>query len=149
MHRSIRDLGLARATVELREACAEDAMQEEPGEKYDLILTSPPYFDLEKYSESCSQSYVRYPEYDQWREGFLNSVITESYRLLKPDGLLVLNVANVDGAPIATDTKHLACKLFRLARTHLLRMSVLPFNRRKNGGSPFRHEPVFVFRKET
>ena len=38
---------------------------------FDLCFTSPPYFDLEKYSNEPSQSYVRYPEKEIWIDGFL------------------------------------------------------------------------------
>ena len=37
----------------------------------DLCFTSPPYFDWEKYSEEDTQSYKKYPEVQDWIDGFL------------------------------------------------------------------------------
>jgi hypothetical protein len=37
----------------------------------DLCFTSPPYFDLEKYSDEDTQSYVKYDNRHAWINGFL------------------------------------------------------------------------------
>ncbi len=60
----------------------------------DLIFTSPPYHNLEHYSPEPTQSYLRYPEKDEWFEGFLKKVIERSYIDLVEDGYFVINVGN-------------------------------------------------------
>jgi hypothetical protein len=62
---------------------------------FDLIFTSPPYFDTERYAEEPSQSFARFPEYDAWCTGFYFPVIEHSIRLLRPGGHFALNIADV------------------------------------------------------
>ena len=147
MHRIIRDLRLTSCQVDLRKACAEEAMHKEADGSFDLVFTSPPYFDRERYSTDNRQSYLRYTDYASWRENFLHRVLLESWRVLRKGGVLVLNVANTEDAPIAEDTKALATKYFDLAATYWLRLGRLPYRR----GLPVRayhYEPVFVFTKQ-
>lgn len=147
MIHSIKSLGLTDSKIELHQVCAEDSMQSEKAGSFDLIFTSPPYFDLEQYSDEYTQSYLRYPSYSEWREKFLWVIIEQSYRLLTTNGLLILNVANTRKAPIANDTKHIATGFFRLIATYYLRMAVLPFHKCNNNSLPYRHEPIYVFEK--
>ncbi len=73
--------------------CAEDEMKKIE-EKYSLIFTSPPYFNVEQYSNDPTQSYIRHNTYETWRDNFLKVIIKESHRLLENDGYLVINVKN-------------------------------------------------------
>jgi DNA modification methylase len=144
-HTTIKDLGLATSHATVDQVCAEEGMRSERARSFDLIFTSPPYFDREKYSSEPTQSYVRYPTYSEWREGFLERVIAESHRVLKPGGFLILNVADSQNAPVARDTKRYAKKWFRLAKTYWLRLNALPYTSRLNGTGRYHHEPIFVF----
>ncbi len=79
--------------------------------KMDLVFTSPPYFNKEKYNGDQS-SYRLYPEYSSWRENFLIDTIKNSYVMLKHGHYMVFYVANiVYGAyyakthPIVNDTE--------------------------------------------
>jgi len=138
--------GLPKGTAEIREACAEDEMLLEKSASFDLIFTSPPYFNLEKYSNEHSQSYIRYPSYSEWREKFLSVVVSQSHRLLKPGGYLILNVLDSEKASIATDTLIYSINKFSLLTKYQLRLSTLPFHR-VNGTVHYHFEPVFVFLK--
>lgn len=144
MNLQLRKLKPIETKVELRHVCAEEAMLEEHRGSFDLIFTSPPYFDREPYSSETTQSYVRYPTYDEWHERFLKVVISESHRLLRKGGVFILNVADTLTAPIATDAYRVAIELLEHVTTYQLRLMALPFRR---NGSAYRHEPVFVFRK--
>lgn len=146
MFDTIRDLGLTSCQANLHLACAEDAIAKEAKGSFALVFTSPPYFDRERYSRDDSQSYVRYRDYKTWREHFLHRVLAESWRVLRKGGLLILNVANIKGAPIADDTKALAEPYFDLMTTHWLRLGRLPY-RRGATRQPYHHEPLFVFIK--
>jgi hypothetical protein len=63
--------------------------------EYDLVLTSPPYFDLEVYSKEESQSVVRFAEWNQWVDMFLDPMIKECLRCLKPYGVSAWSVKNM------------------------------------------------------
>jgi hypothetical protein len=62
--------------------------------QFDLIFTSPPYFDREIYSDEDTQSTSKYKTIDDWLEHFLLKVITRSYTWLKEDSRLMLNISD-------------------------------------------------------
>ena len=61
-------------------------------ELVDLVMTSPPYWKREVYSEESTQSGIRFETYSSWLEGFWRKVLTKSVTALKPGGWLILNV---------------------------------------------------------
>ena len=61
----------------------------------DLCFTSPPYFHKEKYSEDEDQSYIKYPNYNDWLDGFMKPMIKNCWDFLKPNSHMILNVADV------------------------------------------------------
>jgi hypothetical protein len=61
----------------------------------DLVFTSPPYFNREGYSEDATQSLVKFPVYQDWKEGFLRPTLTTAYNALKSDRYLLWNIADV------------------------------------------------------
>ena len=60
----------------------------------DVALTSPPYFNLELYSDEPSQSHVKYPTAEWWTTQWLRRVVERTYTALKPGGYFLVNVAN-------------------------------------------------------
>lgn len=65
-------------------------------EQVDLILTSPPYFDVEIYCEEDSQSYHGYSSYVDWCNGWLFDVIGKAQSKLKENGVSCWNVHNFE-----------------------------------------------------
>ena len=127
-------------------------------DKVDLVITSPPYFAAENYNpRNRRQSANRYPEYLQWRENFYRVLMENAFRLLKPNGYFVLNIADVAEAPrLERDARKLVAEAgFVGAGFYKLAMSINPAHRKaKNArhvvtvrGNKFKYEPVFVFRK--
>ena len=142
LHRAVE--ALAPGTAELHHACAEDLLPTLPSRSVDLVFSSPPYFNLERYSNERTQSFRRYPTYPMWCESFLAVVIQEARRVLRPDGHFVVNVADSISGPVATDTLRLAGKQFRLVDRLRLTMAAPPSSRA--AGRLYRFEPVYVFR---
>lgn len=126
--------------------CAEDVMLSLEDGSYNLVFSSPPYWNVEKYSTDSNQSYLRYPKYDSWRDNFLGRILTESVRVVKDGGYIAFNVKNYKKAPIADDLCKIAENLgLRLAKTYQMRLANSEFNRKEN--LPTWHtEPIFVFR---
>jgi 16S rRNA G966 N2-methylase RsmD len=62
--------------------------------KYDLILTSPPYFNLESYSNEDTQSMKKYPTWEKWLTEWLDPIIIMSLNCLKEDGTSCWSVKN-------------------------------------------------------
>ena len=64
-------------------------------DEYDLVFTSPPYFDKEKYDESDKQSYKMYKKFDDWMENFLFKTIDIRTAPLKVGGYLAINISDI------------------------------------------------------
>lgn len=136
---------VAPGTAEVHCACAEDFLPLLPAQSVDLVFSSPPYFNLERYSEEPTQSYKRYPLYEEWRDRFLAVVIREGHRLLRRGGHLVLNVADAGGFPIARDALELAMQNLSFVVRLRLVINAQPVARAR--GRLYRHEPVYVLTK--
>jgi hypothetical protein len=78
----------------LHPACAEDPTLYLK-DKFDLIFTSPPYFDKEKYDQSENQSYIKYKAFDSWMKDFLFKAIELRAKNLKSGGHLVINISDI------------------------------------------------------
>lgn len=63
--------------------------------KINLVFTSPPYFDRERYSQAKSQSWRRYATLDAWVAGFLRPVTERAYRALSRGEHFVVNIADL------------------------------------------------------
>ena len=74
---------------------AEDVDYSKYENHFDTIFTSPPYFDVEKYSDEDTQSFKRYTTIDSWNENFLHKTIGKLIPTLKKDGILAVNIADV------------------------------------------------------
>jgi 16S rRNA G966 N2-methylase RsmD len=61
----------------------------------DVVLTSPPYFDLEIYSHEDTQSITGCSSYQVWVDTFLNPLVKGALDTLKPTGWSCWNVHNV------------------------------------------------------
>jgi hypothetical protein len=64
-------------------------------DEFDLVFTSPPYFDKEKYNESDLQSYKMYKGFDSWMQNFLFKAIELRTKNLKSGGHLVINISDI------------------------------------------------------
>ena len=62
--------------------------------KVDVVLTSPPYFDLEIYCKDNNQSVQNCTTYEDWDTNFLTIIISKCIMYLKADGKSCWNVAN-------------------------------------------------------
>lgn len=59
---------------------------------YDLVFSSPPFFDLETYSDEQSNSLISYNTEDKWLNGFLLPSIVKSCSVLDSKGHIVLYI---------------------------------------------------------
>ncbi len=146
MVRKLRSIVKPKARVKIRQACAEDFLPCVEDDSVSLVFSSPPYFDNERYSDEPSQSYLRYPTYSEWLAAFLEPVISECWRVLRPGGHLLVNVSDVNGYKLTEDVLRLGSAHLSLKGMLKLRLSHKPFLRGKDGRA-FKHEPVFVFKK--
>ena len=80
-------------SIRMIESPAEDA--DLGNDTYDIVFTSPPYFDRERYSNSVNQSWKRYRTPDAWLSGFMYPVIKKVWDHLRPGGHLCINIADL------------------------------------------------------
>ena len=73
------------------EGCAEDVIGG-LDQQFNLVCTSPPYFDLEVYSDEPTQSIKRYPEFEDWYKHFLLYCIELSISKVVYGGILAINI---------------------------------------------------------
>lgn len=60
----------------------------------DFAFSSPPYFNLEQYTDEPTQCYNQYNEVNAWLEGFVRPTVRNIYTLLKPDRFYAVNIAD-------------------------------------------------------
>ena len=60
----------------------------------DLAFSSPPYFNLEKYSDEDTQCMVRYKTLDDWFNGYVAPTIGRIYTGLNREGIFATNIAD-------------------------------------------------------
>lgn len=128
--------------------CAEDELKHLSDDVFDFALTSPPYFNRERYSDDPSQSYLKHNTYDKWIDGFLSPVIRESYRVLKSGCYLALNLKNYAKQPIADDALKIAEEMgFTLKKKYHMRLANLEYNLGKGSDKKWHGEPIFLLQK--
>jgi hypothetical protein len=73
-------------------------------EKFDLVLTSPPYFDLEKYT-GTKQSIDTFKTFDSWLNNFLLASCEKSYNSLINGGYMCIHIKDFEKYKIVDPLK--------------------------------------------
>ncbi len=123
--------------------------------KFDMILTSPPYFNLEVYSKEQTQSVVAYPTWVAWLTEWLEPLIGRCLALLKEGGTSCWSVKNfrTDREYALADEVKKIHELhgWKLVKTVKMTGSARPGGGRIQDGEETRQseEETFCFRRET
>lgn len=120
---------------------AEDVDYSKLGE-FDLIFTSPPYYNLEVYSDQVTQSCNRYKSYNEWFRNFLAKTIDKTLNVLSMNGHILINIKNIKGYNIADDMVRYMNKKSILKQKGSLSMSQTTISKDKDI-----KEYIFVFQK--
>lgn len=78
--------------IEMIEGCAEEVVYDR---KYNLVFTSPPYFNIERYTQDNTQSFKRYKKIEDWNKGFLFPAIENAWNSLEENGIMAINISDV------------------------------------------------------
>lgn len=111
---------------------------------FDIIFTSPPYFNLETYGTEPTQSSIRYPEIALWRDSFLFATLKKVIQVLKSGGVLAINIKDSLkwNIPLCEQMVSFITSQGLLQRNTLhLKLSKRP------GANTESTEPIFVFTK--
>ena len=68
-----------------------------PDTKFDLVFSSPPFFDLEIYSNANTNSVVKYKSENDWFDGFLMPSVNKANEYLTHKGYLILYLGESQG----------------------------------------------------
>ncbi len=119
---------------------------------YDMVLTSPPYFNLELYTGG-EQSVSRYPTWMDWLERWLKPVILRCLECLRDSGVSCWSVKNIRTDrvyPLADEVKRIHVEAgWELVKTVAMRGSARPGGGRILEGKETREseEETFCFRR--
>lgn len=133
---------LSPLEVELHRCGSEDFDVEE---EVDVAFTSPPYFNTEWYSDERTQSHVRFPTVEAWRNGFLQPMLAKMVTALRPGGHLILSVTTRrahrrSGLDLEGDVHQIVEELGLVQEPTLTMLKTGTDNGRKG-------RPIFVWKK--
>jgi hypothetical protein len=132
-------------TAEIIHGCAEEILCEISSCSADLVFSSPPYHDWERYSEEQTQSYRRYRSYDDWLTYFLTPTISESSRILRKGATFIVNVSGGRRKPDAATVEAIARKAgLKLKERLPMLLARVPYLHPATGG-PYKGEYLLVF----
>jgi hypothetical protein len=111
----------------------------------DMCFTSPPYFDLEKYSNEETQSYLKFNNREIWIEEFLRKTFENCHYGLKDDGVMLINIADIKGNELENDMIKVAEQVgFKLVKKLKLALSNINL---RDKAKKFKYEPIYIFIK--
>jgi tRNA1(Val) A37 N6-methylase TrmN6 len=96
----VKFLGIKEKVTLYNDPPIQDRMHLVP--KVDVVLTSPPFYNLENYDRNISEEYSTY---EMWRDEFLRPLVEKSLKKLKPGGLSCWNLMNCGGNDLVGDLK--------------------------------------------
>lgn len=118
--------------------------------KFDISFTSPPYFNLEKYSSEQFASTKNYDNYEYWVKDFVIPTVRNTYLYLKVGGHAMINIKNINKKnPLFDDFHKAFSDLDGFVFVETFDMSIAS---KKNYGMAGKceiptKEPVMVFKK--
>ena len=107
---------------------------------YNLVFTSPPFFDFEIYTSLPGQSVQQHPTLDDWLVGFLFLSLQKAWNFLEVSGHLVIHISDVYKTRV-TEAMNLFCQ-YKLQGTYY--RGVLA-----SYGGAQKPRPMWVWRKES
>jgi hypothetical protein len=117
----------------------------------DFAFSSPPYFNLEKYSDEPTQCYNRFPVLEDWFAGYVRPTIESTYKMLKPNTYYGVNIANFRYYSDITEYVDMWIKMAEEAGFKYekkMEMKVRPrFGNGHEDGDPFDNgEGIYIFK---
>lgn len=123
----------------------------EPG-SYDAAFSSPPYFNLETYTDEETQCMVRCSNLDAWFELYVTPTLKMLHRALADDGIYAVNIADYktgkDQYKIVDRWIALSQALgFKHVETLQMLLNVRPGVGNERDKKLFKSEGIYVFQK--
>ena len=123
----------------------------EPG-FYDAAFSSPPYFNLETYTDEPTQCMNRYTNLDRWFEGYVAPTLEMIYRGLASDSIYAVNIADYkngkESFSIVDRWKELSERVgFKYVEQIDMLLNVRPGVGNNKLEKAYKSEGIYLFRK--
>lgn len=148
-YKKIVELYSSSVKVETIKDCAETVNY---GKKmFDIVFTSPPYFNVEKYNGKNS-SWKTYKTHEEWLTGFLFPAISNAWKHLVKNGTMAINISDIQN----NDRLFLCDRMVNFVKTKLggeckgyigYEMSKFPGQQLVDRPKGLYGEPIFLFVK--
>ena len=115
---------------------------------FDISFTSPPYFNIEQYSDDITQSHVKFNTYDAWIYGFYRNTIYNSCNSLKLDGVFAVNISWVDNIKEYTEEFLNDCGFYIIKEDKYL-LRIHPRESSYGSDKMSKYEPIWVAKHYT
>ena len=115
---------------------------------FDISFTSPPYFNIERYSDDITQSHVKFNTYDLWLDGFYRNTIYNSCNSLKLDGVFAVNISWVDNIKEHTEEFLNDCGFYIIKEDKYL-LRIHPRESSYGSDKMSKYEPIWVAKHYT
>ena len=115
---------------------------------FDISFTSPPYFNIERYSDDITQSHVKFNTYDLWVDGFYRNTIYNSCNALKLDGVFAVNISWVDNIKEYTEEFLNDCGFYIIKEDKYL-LRIHPRESSYGSDKMSKYEPIWVAKHYT
>jgi hypothetical protein len=124
----------------------------EPG-VYDAAFSSPPYFNLETYTDEPTQCMNRYPGLDLWFEGYVGPTLQMIHRALAQDAIYAVNIADYKNSKesfeIVERWKQLSEKVgFQYVEQIDMLLNVRPGVGNNKLEKAYKSEGIYIFKKQ-
>jgi len=103
LRRMVDFLGIGGKVTLIHDDCRNMMKHDLP--RVEMVLTSPPYFDLEVYCDEGTQSIKDHDSYESWSDGFLREVIRLGIGMLMDGGVSCWNVGKVRNRDMQDDVR--------------------------------------------
>ncbi len=116
----------------------------------DFAFSSPPYFNLEKYSDEETQCYNRFKTLDEWFDGYVRPTIQNIYTYLKKDAYYAVNIADFNIGKNRIEFVDKWIQISKDAGFELVDEITLSLQVRRGNGfedKKTKKEGIFVFKK--
>ena len=119
---------------------------------YDAAFSSPPYFNLETYTDEPTQCMNRYPGLDLWFEGYVAPTLQMIHTALATDAIYAVNIADYktgkDQFAIVDQWKALSESVgFKYVETIDMLLNVRPGVGNNKLEKAYKSEGIYLFRK--
>jgi hypothetical protein len=120
---------------------------------YDAAFSSPPYFNLETYTNEPTQCMNRYKTLDEWFDGYVVKTIGMTHKALCQDGIYAVNIADYKNGKQEYKIVDHWIKLaeahgFQHVETVNMLLNVRPGVGNNREDQPYKYEGIYIFRKQ-